>query len=498
MKQLKYLRLVLCCVMMVSGNVCFSQSDMLTLTDEEMASVEGQALFNLSYLAPGDIGNPTVNNSGGTNTGFYTLAMEATVELNLNIKNLQLGCGGINGGGGCDIDGQNVSFGCIANSNGDCISLPKSYGVQPSGKAQEASPGIPKSSSDPTLATGSTITASGNTTQTQLKDFVLNNPFFQFAIMNPSSPSTREVVGFRVGAANVSGPLSFGSLNTFSGYLTGLANLTMRGQGANGTYNGITIAGNLDATQTPDGITDQESVAITCKAPDLCATAGGRSFYSGRPDYRYLNLDDECITIIGICASNLRDLTVAYTTVTRSNLPVTLSGNRQTQALVANTDLGKNTNGGQDGVVKAITNSMAIIESNGLSAGLINTVLGLVRTQAATKITDQLAAGLGTTAASLDNDTYQLPFNVSNVHQLDIASNAFGLSLQKQDLQYPGYTQAVSRGWAMYVPNAFTLTLNRRVSDFMAGIVGSDDARSGNIVALEAPYRNCWGTLTFC
>lgn len=40
--------------------------------------------------------------------------MEAEVSLNANIKTMQLGCGGVNGDGACDIDAQNVSFGCIA------------------------------------------------------------------------------------------------------------------------------------------------------------------------------------------------------------------------------------------------------------------------------------------------------------------------------------------------------------------------------------------------
>ncbi|WP_231866057.1 hypothetical protein, partial [Alcanivorax sp. HI0003] len=54
-------------------------------------------------------------------------------------------------------------------------------------------------------------------------------PFFQFAIKNDSSKTLREVVGIRLGGEDVSGPLSFGSLNTFSGYMSGQANLEMQG-----------------------------------------------------------------------------------------------------------------------------------------------------------------------------------------------------------------------------------------------------------------------------
>ena len=460
-------------IMLLGSGVRASPIGLLDLTDDEMATVEGQALFNLSYLAPGDAGNPAVNNSFGTNTGFYTLGMEATVEMNANIKTLQLGCGGINGEGGCDIDGQNVSFGCIADASGNCTSLApvtQSNGV--------------------TQISGAVLGSEAN--QAKMKDFVMNNPFFQFAIKNPNSPSQREVVGFRVGAVNVSGPLSFGSLNSFSGYLTGRTNLAMRGQGPN--RNGVT--GNLPG--------DLEDVAATCQSGTGC-TAGNTSDYTNNPSpvtannqsgglmnaYQFLGLDNEDIAL-GI---TLNDATVGYETVTRTNLPVVASGVRQTQAFVSNVNLGMSAGG----AVKAITDSMQIMrETTALSPALLNAALGLFRTAVGNKIVAQLAGGLGTTVADINNDTYKLPFNVSNVHQLNIATDTFGISLQKDDMQYPGYTAAVTRGWAMYAPEAFILSINRRTSEFVQNIVTSPDAKNGNIVGLEPAYRNCWGTLNFC
>ena len=449
---------------------------MTSLSDEELSKTEAQALFNLSYLAPGDTNNPY---GTASNIGFYTLGMEAEVSLNANIRNLQLGCGGVNGAGDCDLDISNFSLGCIANSAGVCVSLPPT-GNQVAGKVADTA---------------------GN--QTQMKDFVLTNPFYQFAIRNPNSASTREIIGMRIGAATVNGPMSFGSLNTFSGYLTGKGNLTMRGQGPNGTYSGRTISGNLNASQTPDGITDQEDVAATCKTPALCPDVAGRSDYTGMVDYRYMGLDNQCVDFIFPCVAELNQVALGFMTVNRTNLPVTASGNRQKQAFVANANLGNATNTvngvAQDGVVLSITNTMAITRTtNFFGSGIINAILGALETQIGNKITQQLADGFGTTVAALNNNSFLLPYNVANVHQLDISSNAFGISVQKQDLQYPGYVAAVSRGWALYSPDAFTLTINRRTTEFVQGITASTDARDGNIVGLEPPYRNCWGTLTFC
>ena len=109
---------------------------MSTLSDEELSDTQGQALFNLSYLSPGDTSNYETTN----NIGFYRLGVEAEIAANLNIKKLQLGCGGINGAGKCDIDIDNLSL-----------------------------------SGNPTL-TGIALTDSTNRVQS---DAVLTNPFFE-------------------------------------------------------------------------------------------------------------------------------------------------------------------------------------------------------------------------------------------------------------------------------------------------------------------------------
>ena len=80
---------------------------MVPLTDVQHSETTGQALMSLNYIDPAATKNPMkgiVTNGQSNKIGFYKLGMEAEIELNANIKNLQLGCGGVNGAGGCDID----------------------------------------------------------------------------------------------------------------------------------------------------------------------------------------------------------------------------------------------------------------------------------------------------------------------------------------------------------------------------------------------------------
>ncbi len=98
MKRINYLAIAM--LGMMSGSVLAATGNSLTvLTDSELSAETGQALFNMSYIGPGG-SNPNVD------TGFYKLGMEAQLDLNANIKKLQLGCGGVKGAG-CDIDLDN-------------------------------------------------------------------------------------------------------------------------------------------------------------------------------------------------------------------------------------------------------------------------------------------------------------------------------------------------------------------------------------------------------
>ncbi|ENV09423.1 hypothetical protein F966_02080 [Acinetobacter higginsii] len=178
-------------------NVHASDSKLRLLSDEELAATQGQALMSLSYIAPSDAANAERLRSGGaSNIGFYRLGMEATLELNANIKRLQLGCGGTNGADGCDIDLQDVGLsGVKLDSNGALLPMTREERASSSAK--------------------------------------LTNPFIEFAIKNPGQASTREVVGLRLSAEDALGLLTIGDndlvdsngnkipngINSLSGYV---------------------------------------------------------------------------------------------------------------------------------------------------------------------------------------------------------------------------------------------------------------------------------------
>lgn len=420
-----------------------ASNGMISLTDEELAEEQGQALFNLSYLAPGQSGNPM---STSSNIGFYTFGIEAEVAINANIKNLQLGCGGVNGAGDCDIDIQNFSLGCIANASGNCIT------VNPIGNQK---PGAVRDCGTATCTDNSINTSQ----QQQLKDFVLTNPFYQFAIRNPNVASTREIVGMRIGALSAKGPMSFGSLNTFSGYLTGGAHINM-------------LADNNVAVTNPNAFNQAYNLGLT----NFDLISGG-----------------SCGFFSLACANQVK---VSYDGA-EVDYSAVGSGNRLKRAMIDTSGPGN-----LSAVVDGIMGSLQITDTSGAILGIINAIpggmnlaLSLLRGGIGNSIKGQLQAGLEVS----DLSTAVIPYNLNNVHQLNIDAGDFGLSVQKESLQYPGYAAAVPAGWGMHLKDAFTLQLTDLTSTFVKNIVApGHPAANGNIVGLEAPYRNCWGTLTFC
>ncbi|RZG46671.1 hypothetical protein [Acinetobacter wuhouensis] len=164
-------------------------SPMMSLSDQELSDVDGQALMSMSYIAPTDSKNLENSVNGVKNIGFYKLGFEAELELNANIKKLQLGCGGVNGANGCDIDLDNVSLsGVKLDDSGNPVAMTREERVSSSAK--------------------------------------LTNPFIEFAIRNPGSSSTREIVGLRLGSELAKGLLTIGEndgtingINSLSGYM---------------------------------------------------------------------------------------------------------------------------------------------------------------------------------------------------------------------------------------------------------------------------------------
>ena len=173
------------------GVVASSGYAMQNLTDSEMAKVDGQALLNFSK------DNYTYMNQGGDRVNFYKLGLDVEMELNTNIRSLQLGCGGVNNSirQGCDIEIHNLGI----------SGLPDNY---------NAADGIVETSS---YAHGRAASSAK-----------ITNPFVEFAIKNGDQASTREIVGFRLGADDIVGLLTAGTDNvknpqdgirSFSGYM---------------------------------------------------------------------------------------------------------------------------------------------------------------------------------------------------------------------------------------------------------------------------------------
>lgn len=85
---------------------------MTALDDEALSAVDAQALLNLENA---------YDSSQGIN--FHKLSIEALMELNINIKTLQLGCGGTNNSigntNGCDIDISNLALSGLNTSLDD-------------------------------------------------------------------------------------------------------------------------------------------------------------------------------------------------------------------------------------------------------------------------------------------------------------------------------------------------------------------------------------------
>ncbi|TCM65831.1 hypothetical protein EC844_11477 [Acinetobacter calcoaceticus] len=182
----------------------FAASHMQALSDEQMSETTGQALMSLSFTAPTDPRNLEYYRPQGDKTvGFYKLGMEAEVELNANIRKLQLGCGGINGPGGCDIDIDNLSL---------------------SGLKVDAA--------------GNPITMSN--TERASSSAVISNPFIEFAIRNPELASTREMVGLRISAEKLVGLLTVGDNNTTANGINSLSGyMKINGYGTAVTQDGV-------------------------------------------------------------------------------------------------------------------------------------------------------------------------------------------------------------------------------------------------------------------
>lgn len=355
MRQFKSLYLT----MLVLGGLCLNSayaSDTLhSLTDSEMSAMTGQSLFTLQYLAPGDTGNAYTSSSG--NIGFYKFGMEAELAINANIKKLQLGCGGVNGAGACDIDIDNFSL----SGNPGALTGSVVDGVQ-------------------------TATLEDSVARVQ-SDARLINPFIKLAIKNPNSASTRELIGVQLGSEQMFGLLTFGEQNTT-------------------TPNGINSLSGYMNIGSATGIAMTEARTMTK------ATAGNKNM-TGR------------ITITDLGAnlnfsSDTYNLALTPAAATVVTTPTVVSGKRMSSV---------NLSGSATVAPISFSGTMtANAEVLGLSIPLEKNVTGTIT---------------GLTA------TVPIVQSLGFIHKLPINGNSFSMSVQGQNLRWPGAAGDALRGWWM-------------------------------------------------
>lgn len=408
------------------------------MDDAELSEVQGQALFVANKIeGTGSIA------SGSNDVNFYSAGLDAELALNLNIKKLELGRTGP-GDANVDILADNVAFGCTANASGDCV--------------------------DSSIAT-------------ELRDFILTRPFVQFAVENDESTTLRQVVGIRLGAENAEGPLSIGEFKTFSGFLNATANIELQEQGKG---------------------RNPEDVAVTC-GPTTGPCTGehnhstGVNIYDLNEPFRSLGLDNDQGCVLGVCVA-FRRIAVNFDGVNRPGLNVEAKGSRINQAYIQGVNL--------NSAVNSITSSLGVSRSDFLLGdNVLEFALGIIEEQVRGKIKGQLynSLGLASQFGSWNNSTtqqqalenHEIPYNISNLHQVEVDSPLFGLSFQNRNIRYPGYQEGVDSGWGMYLPDAFTLNVSEPTTVFVSNIQNGG-AVAGNIIGLDPVFDNCWGSATFC
>lgn len=352
------------------GGICLnfsyaSPSTLQGLTDNEMSAITGQALVSLSYISPADITNLEAKRSNGDKSiGFYRLGIESKIEINANIKRLQLGCGGVNGAGACDIDIENFSLSGASTATQD--------------------------------------TAANRAARVQ-SDAIMNNPFIEFAIKNPNSASTRSIEGFRLSAESVIGMLTFGSENSQTSGGVGIPNgiNSLSGYMELNSASGTAVTNARNMTQAIGDMTGRVEMCVGAKLGNLCLGVW---------------------TPINYTASTY-DIQLSSASASFTTDPALVNGKRQTAVqLTGIANIG-------DITFKCPTGQE--------TSCVIATALGL-----------PLREGVSGTIANLKANVL-VNQNLGLIHKIPVNGNAFSLSLQSQNIQWPGAAAAniAQRGW---------------------------------------------------
>ncbi|MCX5469936.1 hypothetical protein [Acinetobacter nematophilus] len=442
-------------------------SALQSMSDEQLSETTGQALMSLSYIAPTDAANLEAkrkdsagNIIGAKNIGFYKLGLEAELELNANIKKLQLGCGGVNGAGNCDIDIDNLSLSGLGNS-----------------------------------ATSNTNSASDRAARVG-SSAVLSNPFMEFAIKNPNSASTREVVGINLSSEKAIGLLTFGQENSSS-------------------KNGI------------NSLSGYMKVAATTGT--ALVNGFGNSLISGEASRRQLIQSDGYNAINGKACCAVFIIPINFVTTSYNlNLRDKATGSNILKGdllLPEQVITGKRIN-------SAALKASALVRDIDLSGNIIARALGVINL-------DKETSG---TIKNLNVDV-NINEDLGYFHKASLNGTPASLSLQGQDLQWPGNKSTAAKGWWLEFSNPIDIgkidptdrvdipkaTLNEvmnQVSDYLqdkpvqCGSLALENCLFGSTIPLKdvdlkdatRPNMtlnnlqlakqdftpNCYGTLKFC
>lgn len=371
------------------------------MNDSEMSDSVGQALFNLSYIAPNESGNPN------SNIGFYRLGMEADIEINANINKLQLGCGGINGAGGCDIDIDHVRLTGMVST-----------GVVDAGPAS---------------------------------DFLVKNPFYEFAIKNPQSASTREIVGLRLGFMEAFGKMTLGEPYNYNPQ-----NLSFTKNNDPNTHTGInSISGDLGL-----------GLVNSLVPLQACALSGANADRSA-------------------CNSGLQGLFVGNATI---NVDDPNPGDNR-----FNLALGR----------------ASSVNLEGIKVKYLGAVALQATWQESLRFVHEIALGNDANG----NGTYDpgeatrdfVLFTLSGLGDNQVSNNQFTNpnNLKWQRVSNPTQWYASPRGWSLSAPssvelgNTTTRAVNLGLGEIVSALAGFT-LPLGNLDAGLRPVDNCWGSLTFC
>lgn len=365
MRRFKFLQLVAPIVGSLYFHSAYATSSTLhTMSDSELSATTGQALMSLTYISPKDTLNLESQRTGVSNpsnggVGFYKLGLEATLELNANIKKLQLGCGGVNGSGACDIDFDNVSLSGVADTR--------------EGRVQS--------------------------------DAKITNPFFEFAIKNPNSASTREISGIRFSAESTQGLLTIGTensatpngINSLSGYMvvapqTGLATVNS---------SRVTQTGPACTVYATNGCGLNQ--AITGKARGTILFGAGFNL-----DFTTKSYD------ITLTPTQKAQLVLPQQVITGSRMT---TANLMASAVVSGINL--------SGTLAADVDILGGITLNGDLTGTINNL----------PITVPLSENLG------------------YIHKINLSGSPMSLSLQARDIIWPGTVSTARSGWWLELSN---------------------------------------------